>query len=461
MKAPLQAPVQEDQIRQSDTAQRAPTMQTTRDGGFVDNRPVAVAQRELQEMINNSPRVLQQKAFADMINNSPCVVQQKAQMNAIQNSPRMVAQRQKMDALFGGTVQREEDQASHDSPEPAQALESPVQAKSFSDAPAQLTQAPAVKPNNTGLPDQLKSGIESMSGMSMDHVKVHYNSSQPAQLNARAYAQGSDIHLGPGQEQHLPHEAWHVVQQAQGRVRPTIQMRRDLPINDDVALEHEADVMGARALGAAAPADHDQAMTQTATERKPHGAGLIQRRLTFSGRAELIRNALNLLNGAYRVGLPPSQDAQLNLNIVGEDAYGQPKFSIVEAAQPDRDGIGSYLIGKIIQEGDVNIFFGEKTNDARPSNAEQAHLGNASAGEILLREGATAIELVHELIHTYHFQFDPWNAVQKEQQVDNGAGAGTVSAEEASTVGLGQWADFVLTENAFRAKMNLPLRTEY
>ena len=30
--------------------------------------------------------------------------------------------------------------------------------------------------------------------------------------DALAYAQGSDIHLAPGQEQHLPHEAWHVVQ---------------------------------------------------------------------------------------------------------------------------------------------------------------------------------------------------------------------------------------------------------
>lgn len=104
------------------------------------------------------------------------------------------------------------------------------------------------KPNNTGLPDQLKSGIENLSGMSMDHVKVHYNSSQPAQLNAHAYAQGSDIHIAPGQEQHLPHEAWHVVQQAQGRVKPTMQMKADVQINDDIGLENEADVMGARAL---------------------------------------------------------------------------------------------------------------------------------------------------------------------------------------------------------------------
>lgn len=75
-----------------------------------------------------------------------------------------------------------------------------------------------LKPNNTGLPDNLKSGVENLSGFSMDDVKVHYNSSQPAQLNALAYAQGTNIHIAPGQERHLPHEAWHVAQQKQGRV---------------------------------------------------------------------------------------------------------------------------------------------------------------------------------------------------------------------------------------------------
>ena len=33
--------------------------------------------------------------------------------------------------------------------------------------------------------------------------------------------EGQDIHIGPGQEQHLPHEAWHVVQQKRNRVKPT------------------------------------------------------------------------------------------------------------------------------------------------------------------------------------------------------------------------------------------------
>lgn len=104
------------------------------------------------------------------------------------------------------------------------------------------------KKNTTGLPDNLKTGIENLSGFSMDDVKVHYNSSKPAQLQAHAYAQGTDIHLAAGQEKHLPHEAWHVVQQKQGRVKPTKQLKSKVNINDDAGLEKEADVMGAKAL---------------------------------------------------------------------------------------------------------------------------------------------------------------------------------------------------------------------
>lgn len=101
--------------------------------------------------------------------------------------------------------------------------------------------------NNTGLPDNLKAGLESMSGMSMDDVKVHYNSSKPAQMQAHAYAQGTNIHIASGQEKHLAHEAWHVVQQKQGRVKPTTSVN-GAPVNDNVSLEREADVMGAKAL---------------------------------------------------------------------------------------------------------------------------------------------------------------------------------------------------------------------
>lgn len=113
------------------------------------------------------------------------------------------------------------------------------------------TITPASAPQRTSLPARLQTGIESLSGISMEGVAVHYNSPQPAQLGALAYAQGSEIHLAPGQEQHLPHEAWHLVQQAQGRVPPMQQMKGGFSINADQGLEHEADVMGAQAAHSA------------------------------------------------------------------------------------------------------------------------------------------------------------------------------------------------------------------
>ena len=101
-------------------------------------------------------------------------------------------------------------------------------------------------PNRTGMPDHLKSGLETISGMDLSGVRVQYSSPKPAQLNALAYTQGQEIHVAPGQDRHLPHEGWHAVQQMQGRVKPTMQAR-GVTINDDLVLEHEADVMGAKA----------------------------------------------------------------------------------------------------------------------------------------------------------------------------------------------------------------------
>jgi hypothetical protein len=167
---------------------------------FVDNRPEAIAQRKLQEMANNSAQVSQLKAFQDRVNNS-------------------------------------------------QQAKQTVQLHSMADNYSSQQQQPIQKKeNNTGLPDNLKTGMENLSGMSLDDVKVHRNSDKPEQLQAHAYAQGTDIHLASGQEKHLPHEAWHVVQQKQGRVKPTMQMKGKVNVNDDAGLEKEADVMGEKAL---------------------------------------------------------------------------------------------------------------------------------------------------------------------------------------------------------------------
>ena len=114
-------------------------------------------------------------------------------------------------------------------------------------------QLQAKKENKTGLPDKLKENTEALSGLNMDDVKVHYNSDKPSRLHALAYTQGTDIHITPGQEKHLPHEAWHVAQQKQGRVNATRQMKSGVNINDDKALEKEADAMGSRALNGTQP----------------------------------------------------------------------------------------------------------------------------------------------------------------------------------------------------------------
>ena len=123
-----------------------------------------------------------------------------------------------------------------------------VQCQDMPDEDELLQQMPVQRrANTTGMPDQLKAGVEGLSGLSMDGVQVHYNSPKPATLQAHAYTQGSDIHVAPGQERHLAHEAWHVVQQAQGRVQPTTQLQ-GTAINDDAALETEADRMGESAM---------------------------------------------------------------------------------------------------------------------------------------------------------------------------------------------------------------------
>ncbi|NEQ85347.1 MAG: DUF4157 domain-containing protein [Moorea sp. SIO2I5] len=125
--------------------------------------------------------------------------------------------------------------------------------------------------NKTGLPDRLKAGVESLSGYSMDDVRVHYNSEKPAQLQALAYTQGTEIHVGPGQQKHLAHEAWHVVQQKQGRVRPTKQMK-GVRINEHEGLEREADVMGDKALaggGGGAAGSHENSVGESEPVAKP------------------------------------------------------------------------------------------------------------------------------------------------------------------------------------------------
>ena len=99
--------------------------------------------------------------------------------------------------------------------------------------------------NRTGIPTQLKERMERSTGLSLDDVRVHYNSALPARLDALAYTQGNQVEIGPGQERHLPHELGHVVQQKLGTVRANAMHSSGIALNTDARLERQADEIGA------------------------------------------------------------------------------------------------------------------------------------------------------------------------------------------------------------------------
>ncbi|MGN6826891.1 eCIS core domain-containing protein [Paucibacter sp. M5-1] len=151
-----------------------------------------------------------------------------------------------------------------------QALSGPAAPSSSPRQQAQQTQisqlrGAAQQGRADGLPPSLQQGIEALSGVDMSDVRVHRNSGKPAQLSALAYAQGKDIHLAPGQDANLAHEAWHVVQQRQQRVKPTTEIGGQA-VNDSPALEREADRMGAQASRQGAKATPGQGGVQLKKE---------------------------------------------------------------------------------------------------------------------------------------------------------------------------------------------------
>jgi|GEM_PF-5755747 len=95
-------------------------------------------------------------------------------------------------------------------------------------------------PNLTGIPLSLKRHFETLSGFSLDDVRVHYNSSKPQKFQAQAYTQGDQIYVSQGQERHLAHELGHVIQQKRGIVSPTGTQHGEL-VNEDPGLEKDAD----------------------------------------------------------------------------------------------------------------------------------------------------------------------------------------------------------------------------
>jgi len=228
---------------------------------------------------------------------------------------------------------------------------------------------PAAAPSRDGLPAPLKAGIEHLSGLAMDDVRVHHNSAAPAKLGALAYTKGADIHLGPGQERHLPHEAWHVVQQKQGRVRANVQLR-GLGVNNDEALEAEADRMGA----AAGLAGH-AAETGPQSPADAPATPVVQGKFGF----ELEMRVLVSKRG------PPVDPAPADADDLEESRYDDPKMAGLYVG-PDFDVVVDHGNG-------ISDFVG-KSGHSRRNNTAILEIVTHEQDEYALSEDAAVAPMI-------------------------------------------------------------------
>jgi len=142
--------------------------------------------------------------------------------------------------------------------------------------------APASSGSGSTLPDGLQAQMESSMGADFSSVRVH-EGPRASSIGALAYTQGTDIHFAPGQydpasqggQELIGHELAHVVQQTQGRVAPTAQAK-GAAINDEPALEREADEVGTKAARGE-PAQIGGASADSALPSLSVAAGLAQR----------------------------------------------------------------------------------------------------------------------------------------------------------------------------------------
>jgi hypothetical protein len=118
-----------------------------------------------------------------------------------------------------------------------------------------LQRTPATH-SGRSIPAPVRHKMERAFNANFADVRVH-EGSHAASLGAIAYTQANHIHFSLGKynpetssgQALLGHELAHVVQQRQGRVKPTGQVK-GFPLNDNLALEQEADRLGLKAAQA-------------------------------------------------------------------------------------------------------------------------------------------------------------------------------------------------------------------
>ncbi|MBW4635565.1 MAG: DUF4157 domain-containing protein [Iphinoe sp. HA4291-MV1] len=119
-----------------------------------------------------------------------------------------------------------------------------------------LQQQGEVLPKASGggkkIPEAVQQKMETAFGTDFSDVRIH-EGKEAESIGAIAYTRGQNIHFAPGKydpnsqtgQKLLGHELTHVMQQQAGQVAAP--QGKDIPINVEPQLEHEADVLGAKA----------------------------------------------------------------------------------------------------------------------------------------------------------------------------------------------------------------------
>jgi hypothetical protein len=167
--------------------------------------------------------------------------------------------------------------------------------------------------------------------------------------------------LGAGQEKHLPHEAWHVVQQKQGRVKPTMQMKDKVNINDTAGLEKEADVMGIKAMNSATITKKSLGNTKKSNQ-VPVSGKTVQRKIGFEFEMDSIRTRHTNSNYLSPYKKWEQHDAgdliqeKDGYNITADIASGYSRIEFVTDAFDEKTQLGelkSVILRIIADIGDI------------------------------------------------------------------------------------------------------------
>ncbi len=213
------------------------------------------------------PDAVRRHDAPDFVNRRPLSIAQRGLQQSIDESPRQTRQGKQLASAFGMPAQRQG--GTYDEQDILRNVVEPAQRQAGAHCPVSNRGGLAGAGHGTGMPDEVGAGLERLSGMNLSGVREHDASLNPVQLNARAFAQGRGIDLRRARAQDHPHVSRHVVQPMHGRVKTSVQAE-GVSINGAPALEHEADVMGAMALGATiteAPGAHSDDHTAPAENR--------------------------------------------------------------------------------------------------------------------------------------------------------------------------------------------------